>query len=340
MVTPPVRLDPHHSDDWISRLVHPTSVAGALRAARDLAKSGLQPGHGRTVELFETLATLASSDLAIARAIEPHLDATAILEQAGRADLFESEGQWGVFAAEGPVPLTASTTDDGWMLTGTKPWCSLARALDNALVSATDTDGERRLFAVDLHASGVAVCDEVWHARGLVEIPSGPVVFTGVRAEPIGEPGWYLSRPGFAWGGVAVAACWYGGAVGLGRDLFTAVTSRDAPGDILLMHLGRLDEELNSARRALAEAAAAIDSGEATGSRGKVLAKRVRSTVARAAESAIGIVGHALGPAPLAQDDIHAKRVADLQLYIRQHHAERDDQSLGANLISSGAFPW
>ena len=32
-------------------------------------------------------------------------------------------------------------------------------------------------------------------------------------------------------------------------------------------------------------------------------------------------VGHALGPAPLAFDDEHARRVADSEFYVRQHHA-------------------
>jgi hypothetical protein len=40
-------------------------------------------------------------------------------------------------------------------------------------------------------------------------------------------------------------------------------------------------------------------------------------------------VGHALGPAPLAFDEDHARRVADLELYLRQHHAERDLARLG-----------
>ncbi|MDQ1528211.1 MAG: hypothetical protein QOH77_1, partial [Actinomycetota bacterium] len=39
-------------------------------------------------------------------------------------------------------------------------------------------------------------------------------------------------------------------------------------------------------------------------------------------------------------DNEHAKRVADLQLYIRQHHAERDDESLGALVAQSGVAPW
>ena len=39
--------------------------------------------------------------------------------------------------------------------------------------------------------------------------------------------------------------------------------------------------------------------------------------------------GHALGPAPLAFDEEHARRVADLTLYIRQHHGDRDLAALG-----------
>jgi hypothetical protein len=47
-----------------------------------------------------------------------------------------------------------------------------------------------------------------------------------------------------------------------------------------------------------------------------------------------------MGPAPLAMDANHAKRVADLQLYIRQHHGEKDDASLGTALAAVGTPPW
>jgi len=65
----------------------------------------------------------------------------------------------------------------------------------------------------------------------------------------------------------------------------------------------------------------------------------VRATVARACEDVLERAGHALGPAPLALDAAHAKRVADLQLYVRQHHAERDLASLGET-IAARTRPW
>ena len=299
----------------------PASVAEALAFAQGREISSAQ-------ELFETLATLAADDLGVARAVEPHLDAVSILTQAG---VTVPDGALGVFAAEGPgEPLRFAAG----VLNGTKPWCSLASELDAALVTATLDDGQRQLFAVSLRHPGVEVERGAWHARGLVEIPSGPVQFTDVPAEPVGDPGWYLSRPGFAWGGVGVAACWYGGAVAIARTVFAAAAERTSP--FLAMHLGAIDANLEDARRSLTEAAALIDAG----ADGTLFAKRVRATVARVAEDVIDRAGHALGPAPLALDAKHAKRVADLALYLRQHHAEKDQASLGDKLVATGSLPW
>jgi hypothetical protein len=360
----------------------PGDVAAALNTALALGHEGALVGVGYTAALWEALATTASADLGAARAIEPHLDALAILDQArahgsrepgslqhgsrehgslepdsldhdslepSEADLAlvdvasATSCTWGVFAAEGGAPLRISRTESGpgsgsgsgsgWQLDGVKPWCSLADRLTTALVTATDDNGERHLVAVDLGHRGVEVVPGSWHARGLTEIPSGPVSFTAVPAVEVGEPGWYLTRPGFSWGGMSVAACWFGGAVGVARTVFTAVAQKENPDRLQLMHLGVIDEQLESARRALAEAAALVDAGAAEGPAGRLLAKRVRSTVARACEEILTHAAHALGPAPLAQDFEHAKRVADLQLYVRQHHAERDDASLGEALI-------
>jgi alkylation response protein AidB-like acyl-CoA dehydrogenase len=352
MTSTPVRLRDASGPDAgrppASSLPDTGDVAASLDLAVQLGLRGLHPGTGNTVELLETLATIAASDLGAARAVEPHLDALAILEQSGTSTsrFAGTSATWGVFAAEGGAGLTARQNDDAFILSGTKPWCSLADRLTAALVTATMRDGSRALFAVRLGDPGVRIDNHDWHARGLTEIPSGPVEFADVPAIAIGAPGWYLERPGFAWGGIAVAACWYGGTVGLARSLFSAINSRPQPDAIALMHLGVIDELLQSGRRALTEAARLIDSGEAVGDAGSLLAKRVRATIARGAEETIIRVGHALGPAPLAQSAEHAKRVADLQLYIRQHHAEKDDASLGAAILrqssaqGKGKAPW
>jgi hypothetical protein len=61
----------------------------------------------------------------------------------------------------------------------------------------------------------------------------------------------------------------------------------------------------------------------------------VRQVVADSAEEILSRVGHALGPAPLTGDESHARRVADLTVYLRQHHAERDLARQGAMVLDS-----
>ncbi|WP_053385682.1 hypothetical protein [Leucobacter japonicus] len=311
----------------------PQSVAEAFEHAQRIAPEFPSPGLGATRRLWDHLAALAAADLAVARAIEPHLDACAIFTQAG---LPLPKGAWGVFASEGgPCPVVAVNTGDDWAITGEKLWCSLATELDGALVTAA-TDAGPRLFAIDLRDAGVQVREGAWMARGLVEIPSGPVSFDTVRATPVGGPGWYLERDGFWWGGIGVAACWLGGAIGLMRTLQSAAAAK--PGPYRAAHLGTLDTLLHACRLALHNAADAID--ERREVNGPLLAYRVRSLVARTCEETIWRVGHALGPAPLAMNEDHAKRVSDLQLYIRQHHAERDDAAQGTLLLQAETLQW
>jgi alkylation response protein AidB-like acyl-CoA dehydrogenase len=309
----------------------------AVELARSLSGTFPLPGAGSTPTLFALLAGIAVADLTAARIVEAHLDARAILAQAGADPVAAT---WGVFAAEAPgVRLDARHGSDGWTLTGTKPWCSVAGLLDRALVTAHTGDGHRRLFDVSLREPGVVVREGGWAARGLREVPSGPVDFDEVSAEPVGADQWYLERPGFAWGGMGVAACWWGGSVGLARRLYRAATDRE-PDEIALMHLGAVDVTVVASGNALDAAGRAIDDGRATGREGTILAARVRSLVADTVDEVIARAGNSLGPSPLANEEDHARRVADLGLYVRQHHAERDQVALGRQLLASGVAPW
>ncbi len=312
-------------------------AAGDVPAALALAGAvGLclpTPGAGGTARLWSTLATAAAADLTVARVLEPHLDALAILEQAG---LPAATGTWGVFAAEGPgEPLRAQPSGSSYILEGRKHWCSLGAVLDHALISA-QVDHQRQLFAVDLASPGVAPVTGTWVARGLSAVDSGPIDFDRAPATAVGAPGWYLDRPGFGWGGIGVAAVWFGGAIGLARRLRRSAGGR-APDQVATMHLGAVDAALHAAGCVLADAATAIDGGLLTGRSGAVAALRVRQTVALAAEEVLRRCAHDLGPGPLAAEEEHARRVADLELYLRQWHAERDQSALGALLLEDQA---
>lgn len=327
-------------------------VTAARRAGEDVAlglalaaEYGAQlplPASGATAVRWRLLAEVAAIDLTAARILEAHCDALAILAEADASGVSAEQaapGTWGVFAAEGPgVRLDASQSPNGWQLSGTKPWCSLGGVVDHALVTA-HVGAERQLFAVALDQPSVrADPPSGWAARGLRNIPSGPVHFDGARASAVGGPGWYLRRPGFAWGGLGVAACWYGGAWSLSQKL-RDVAARRSSDQLMCLHVGTVDVALHAASAALLDAARHIDaaSDPAVGAveDGEVLALRVRAVVAGAVECTILRTGHALGPAPLAFDEEHARRVADLEIYVRQHHAERDLAALGA-LVTGG----
>jgi alkylation response protein AidB-like acyl-CoA dehydrogenase len=315
----------------------PTDVDSALKLGSRLGRVAPSPGDGSTRDLWEALATLAAMDLGAVRAVEPHVDAQAILRQAGSPLREDDSDTWGVFAAEGgDRPVLAVQVGDRWQLSGVKPWCSLAARLSRALITARLPDGRRGLFAIELRQPGITAREDDWNARGLSEIPSGPIILRDIDAVPVGGPDWYLSRPGFAWGGIGVAACWFGGLVAIARTVFAGLG--ESPGPLQSMVLGRIDGMVEAARRALAEAAVVVDARPDAD--GAILAKRVRSAVAQSAEGVLVLAGHALGPAPLALDASHAKRVADLQLYVRQHHAEKDDASLGASLGALAVAPW
>ncbi|GAA2059485.1 acyl-CoA dehydrogenase [Leifsonia soli] len=286
------------------------------------------PGAGRTEERFRTLSHIAAIDLTAARVLEPHLDALAILAEAGLPRP-EAGTTWGVFAAEAPgTALEAVPRDDGWTLAGVKPWCSLGGRLTHALVTARVGE-DRRMFAVDLRQDAVTAEPNAWVARGLAEVESGPLRFEGATAEPVGEAGWYLERPGFRWGGIGVAACWWGGCV----RLFRALADRAAaPGNPLLAaRVGELYRALESARIQLDRAAGLIDAG-VDGDDAAVLSHTVRGAVANAVAQTLAAVRDLLGPAALAFDEGHARRVADLELYAAQYHRGRDDESLAKRI--------
>ena len=311
------------------------AVAGAFATAVESGRLDLpEPGAGRTRERWAVLADLAGEDLCLARLAEGHADALAILAELG-APVPASGRRWGVWAAQPPGRgLTARRDRDGWRLDGIKQYCSGARSCTDALVTATAPDGDR-LFAVSTR--DLWPIPGTWRATGMAASDTLDVSFDNIAAEPVGGPGSYLSRPGFAHGGAGVAACWYGGARAVGQALSDAAGRRDV-GLHALAHLGAVDIALHTARTALDVAAAEIDADpQDHRGGGQCRALRVRALVETVATKVMSRVGRALGAGPLSHDEAHSRRVADLTVYLRQHHAERDLAQLGALVASQGA---
>ena len=321
------------------KLVHDNPAATALR---ELANSGRlampRPGSGDTLERWRRLTRLSFEDTVLGRLAEAHADADAILAEIGSRTVNPGE-IWGVWAAEPPMPvLRARRVSGGWLLDGRKPWCSGATICTHALVTARAGD-ERRLFAVELDRPEVRPVPGTWHAVGMRESDSGAVDFTGVPAEPVGIPDEYLTRPGFWHGAIGVAACWYGSACAIADTLHERAAA-GAADDHALAHLGAVTAALHAARRCLEDAAHRIDQDPVDHSgTARMRARTVRAVVEDAATAVLDRVGRALGAGPLCADPAHARRVADLTVYLRQSHAERDLADLGRDR-AKGAFRW
>lgn len=290
-----------------------TELARAVRAGElDLPL----PGSGATAQRWWALAALARHDPVLGRLAEAHTDALAILAELDGPTATPDQ-VWGVWAAEPPSPvLIAAPGDGGWVLDGVKPWCSGASTSTHALVTARRGDA-RPLFAVDLRHPGVRPVPDTWAAVGMAASDSGSVAFDAVPAVQVGPDDGYLVRPGFWHGAIGVAAAWFGGACGVADALADRAGRAD---DHQLAHLGAVTAALAGARWSLAGAAREVDVGKG----GQAGALAVRAVVEAAATTTLERVGRALGAGPLCADAAHAARVADLTVYLRQSHAERD----------------
>ena len=291
------------------------------------------PGSGQTARRWWKLAALTERDVVAGRLAEAHTDAVAILDELDGPTPKPGE-LWGVWAAESPEAVVTVTEDgdgDTAVLDGTKAWCSGAGLCTHALITARRDDKARGLYAVDLSQPQVIPLTHSWRNAGMRGSDTRSVQLCGASAVPVGRPNEYLDRPGFWHGAMAVAACWLGGARGVAGPLYRAVADEhsSASGDVHAhAHLGAVDAALAAAEAMLVSAACYVDA-EPRGDRAELIARRVRAVVEHAVDEAITRTGRALGPKPLALDGQHADRVADLTLYVRQSHAERDLAALG-----------
>ncbi|MDQ1604676.1 MAG: hypothetical protein QOE01_2521 [Actinomycetota bacterium] len=295
------------------------------------------PGTGQTHVRLAGLAAVGAHDLGLARLVEGHADAAAICAELTSGRLVPGPGElWGVWAADPPsARVTARRAGDQWLLNGVKAWCSGADACSHALITAHADDGYR-LFLVARPAW--TPVDGTWPAYAMAASDSRSVQLDFSPAEAVAGPGAYLERPGFWQGGVGVAAVWYGGAVGVARALRRAHGRRPLD-QHALAHAGAVDVALTALRSLLDTSARAIDATPEDTESARTMALQARAAAEGTAELVVARVGRALGATPLALDPVHGRLVADLGLYVRQTHAERDLADLGERRLAEPE-PW
>lgn len=340
MPDPGKHVTPPSADEWTSRLQAVLAADGSRRDASEalewLVSQGLDrpalPAAGHTLTRWRALAMVGGHDLSLAKLYEGHTDAIAILAEFDLADAAPTGTRWAVWAAE-PPRGRARFIDEGhglgW-LEGNKLWCSGARGCTHALMTAwRDEDRQPQLVRLALDQTGIEVLPEQWKAVGMAASASLDLRFDGrVRAQAIGKPGEYLSRPGFWHGGAGIAACWWGAARSLAQALRRS--SRDDP--LARAALGRVDLGLETSAALLREAAAWIDANPRADARARAL--RARLGVERCATEILDQVGRTLGAGPFCRDADFARRAADLPVFLRQNHGDRDLAALGQLVVA------
>jgi hypothetical protein len=330
-----------------SRLGIDRSAADATQQVADrvaaLAAGWPLPADAPVRDTWQALAALGRDDLAVARLVEGHVDALWILHEAGREPA--PGAVYGVWAsASGGTGLTGHRDGNGWQVDGTMRYCSGAWFIDQALVVISTADGHQ-LVDVDVRAARTSdaftLREDTWPAVGMDATRSVDVAVHGLRVESVdavGVPGFYLDRPGFAVGGIGVAAVWLGGAAGV-LDALVAGLSAGSASAHQRAHLGAMAVSLAAADALLAELAGRLDVLDPPIRQlpgGWAAAGAARSAVELAVDDVQRRAPRVSGPTPLCRDAAFAHRLADLGVYVRQHHAEADYEHLGDALLESG----
>lgn len=284
------------------------------------------PGSGQTPRRLLMLSQIARRDLAAGRIAEGHTDAIAILAEAGVAA--RTDALYGVWTADCPDnPLRAERIADlGWRVHGLKQSCCGARLVNAALVTAYAEDAVL-LFdvAVDQH---VQPQPPDWRTTALAETEISAVSFDTVVIGPdnvIGQPEWYLRRPGFWNGTVGPAACWAGGAM----SLIDAAREFKPTWQYARAHLGAMEAIAWQMGATLDQCGREIDDDpEDVSHRARVRALMVRHLIERACTEVLERFGRATSEHLLAYDAAVAKQYAALTLCIRQCQTERDLETI------------
>jgi alkylation response protein AidB-like acyl-CoA dehydrogenase len=304
-----------------------TTEAFVIQLRKTVAEEIPLPGGGSTDRRHRSLFEIGRMDLPLARMAEAHWDAVAILMENGSNP--KSDCLYGVWASERPgQTLSLERNHGSFRINGKKMFCSGAGLVDRALITVGGP--EPQLVDVDLrdNVRFLHFDDSNWKTNAFRETRTSIVTFENLPVTPeelIGAPGWYLQRPGFWHGACGPAACWAGGAAGLVE--YANEQSREDPHT--LAHLGAMRASIWASLSYLDSAGREIDAAPKDREGAVVRALTVRHLIEQACTDILRRLPRAYGPHPLAMDEKISKRYQELDLYLRQSHAERDLEALG-----------
>ena len=214
-----------------------TIVPGAWRAIRDSGLlmapfSGREGGEDllaadRHGDLAAVLRSLGAADLSIARLVEGHFNAVALVSRYGTpaqasalAAAVAEGGLSGVWGAEDATGLRAEFDGRRWRLTGRKILASGAGFVTRPVVTARAETGQILLLPHLQRDDRADVSG--WTAQGMRSSATGSVDFSGLTLDAdqaLGEPGDFMRQPHFSGGAWRFCAAQLGASERL-VDLF------------------------------------------------------------------------------------------------------------------------
>jgi hypothetical protein len=293
------------------------------------------PGKGNTAERHRRLFEIGREDLSLAKLAEAHWDALAILAENGREPV--PSALYAVWASEIPGrPLELKREATSFRVVGSKMFCSGLGIVDRALVTVGSPN--RCLVEIDLknNANAIEMNTSDWKPEAFRATNTGTIAFDNaeISGPLIGESSWYLDRPGFWHGALGPAACWAGGAAGL------LDAARESKRDDVhtMAHLAAMHANVWATETYLATAGREIDESSSDREAAMVRALQVRHLIEQACTDTLRRFARAYGPHPLTMVSEISHRYHELDLYLRQSHAERDLESLGRALTAGRAI--
>ncbi len=305
-----------------------SSPAAMREAVQRLAEERAAVWTGPFPDLAEALTELARVDLALARLVEGHVDGVRILDQAGTPP---RPGVYGVWASRSAgTGVRACREGPGWRLSGESRFASGIDLVDRALLPGWVDPETHLLFDIDVAA--VQPDRGSWHTSAMDASRSFTVaVDVGcAAADVVGPTGFYLGRPGFVVGGLAVAAVWAGGAASVLEQVVDGLR-RFRPTAHQLRRVGVMEQAVWQAGVAVAHTAARLPRLE--GSALLLETAAARTAVVTACEQVLDEATRVVGPAGLSGGPRLARTIADLGIYVRQHHLDATWEASGRHAL-------